>query len=145
MKQEWQDYLSKIGVADKLFEIIEKKISDVELIFNDKIDRIFVSNNQENQQIAYTSLWLFSDRKVYECKNFISKDDYDVLVFKERVAYVNIQKSDYTDLHTPTQDSILNVICYLTNANLSCSLNAVGINVKYLLGLLQDVYLANIK
>lgn len=144
MKQEWLQYLQEIGVAEILFDNIDKKIQEVSSIFNTDIQEIFVSNNRTEQEVVYTSLWLFAENKAYECKSFISKEDYDVLVFENKVSYVNITKSNFSDFDNPSQDSSINVVCYIDTSNLSCTFNAVGINSKYLLKLIKEKYLRNL-
>jgi hypothetical protein len=145
MRQEWLSYLDEIGVPQRHIGIVEKKIDEVSKIFGVEILRIFISNKRtEDQQEEFKSLWLFTADKAIECKNFISKDDYDVLYFDHKVTYVNIIKSNYDDRDNPVQESSLSAICFLTTSNLSCTLNAVNINVKFLLNIIKEVYLANL-
>ncbi len=144
MKQEWISYLQEISVPDRYVSNVEKKINEVSSIFNTEIKRIFVCNRQSEQKIEYSSLWLFSEDRVYECKNFISKEDYDVLIFRNKIAYVNIQKSDFDNIENPSTTSSLNAVCLLKDINMSCSLSSVGVNTKYLLELLKEIYLKNL-
>ena len=144
MKQEFLSYFSEIGLSDKLIAIVEKRMLEVSSIFGDEIKRVFICNNYSNQQQVFTSLWFFSETKAFECKNFVSKDDYDVVVFHHRVAYINIMKSHYSDLEEPTDESKLNATCYFQNVSVSCLLNAVGVNSKYLMCILKNVFLNNV-
>lgn len=144
MKQEWSSYLNEIEIVSRYVDIIEKKIEEVSVLFDEEIERIFVSNIRKEEQVEFISLWLFSNNKLFECKNFISKEDYDVLIYKNKVSYINITKSNYSDFDNPSQDSTLNAVCYINGTNMSCLFNAVGSNAKYLLKLIKEIFLPNV-
>lgn len=144
MKAEWNEYLSEIQLPSSLYSIIERKIKDVQDIFGVGIDKIFVTNRRTEQGIDFVSIWLFSNGKAFECKNFVSTDDYDIVITRKNISYVSIQKSNYSDINNPSTDSSLSSSCYLANTSLSCSFNAVGVNCKYLMRLLQDEFISNV-
>ena len=144
MKSEWNEYLSEIQLPSSLYSIIERKIKDVQDIFGVGIDKIFVTNRRTEQGTDFVSIWLFSDGKAFECKNFVSTDDYDIVVTRNNISYISIRKSSYLDIANPSKDSSLSCSCYMANTSLSCSFNAVGINCKYLMKILQDEYISNI-
>ena len=125
MEQVWKDYLQEIQLPERLLSIIESKINDVQSIFGTEIKT------------------LFSEDKAFECKNFISSDDYDVVYIQNNISYVNVKKSNYVDLRDPVNESSLVCNCYLVNTSLSCSLNAVGANCKYLMQIIQSHFIAN--
>lgn len=143
MEQVWNDYLQEIQLPERLLSIIESKINDVQSIFGTEIKTLFVSNRRTANGVEYLSLWLFSDDKAFECKNFISSDDYDVVYIQKNISYVNVKKSNYVDLRGPVNESSLVCNCYLVNTSLSCSLNAVGANCKYLMQIIQSQFIAN--
>lgn len=145
MKQEWNNYLQEIQLPERLINNVENKIAEVEYIFGVRIDNIFVSNRRTEQGVEFLSLWLFTEDKAFECKQFISLDDYDVVFIQHNVFYINTKKTNYPQLGSPTNDSSLVCNCYLGNTNISCSFNAVGINCKYLMNIIKSRYIANLR
>ena len=145
MKQEWLEYLRLISLPERLCSIVENKIKEVQSIFDVECSIIFVSNRLTEQGVSFMSLWLFSDDKAYECKEFLSSDDYDTVYTRKNVVYVNIKKTNYPNLESTQENSNLSGTCYLGTANLSCSFNAVGENCIYLLNLLKSEYISNVK
>lgn len=143
MKKEWIDYLQEIQFPERLFAIVESKIKDVQLIFGTEIINLFVSNRRTEKGIDYLSLWLFSDNQVFECKNFISTDDYDVVFVQKNILYVNVKKSNYENLQNPINESSIVCNTYLSNTGLSCSFNAIGSNCKHLMHIIQTKYIPN--
>lgn len=143
MDQAWNNYLKEILFPERFLTIIESKINDVQSIYGTEIQTLFVSNRRTENGMEYLSLWLFSEDKAFECKNFISSDDYDVVYIQNNISYVNVKKTNYVDLHNPVNESSLVCNCYLANTNLSCSFNAIGANCKYLMQIIQSYYIAN--
>ena len=143
MKQEWKDYFQEINLPERLFANIECKVEEVQSIFGSEITQVFVSNRKTEQGIEFLSLWLFSINKAFECKNFISSEDYDMVYIRNNVSYVSINKINCTNIDNPMADSVLISNNYLANTNLSCSFNAVGRNCKYLMDILKSMYIPN--
>lgn len=143
MRQEWKTYFETIKLPEQLQTIIENKIQEVQSLFDVNIEDIFVSNRRNEQKIEYISLWLFSNDRVFECKNFISLDDYDMAPIGGNIPYVNVQKTNYSQISSPTEDSVLTISCYVGRGILSCTLNAAGINCKYLINILKSRFNSN--
>lgn len=144
MKEDWINYFAEIQLPPRLITNVENKIIEVQSIFGVEIEDVFISNRRTESGVSFLSLWLFTSDKALECKNFVSEDDYDILVVKNKVFYVNIKKTNYTDLENPTGDSNLVCNCYMSNTNLSCSFNALGVNCKYLMNIIKTRYISNV-
>ncbi len=89
-----ETYLDDLNFPDefygRIYEIIRFYVD-----IGYEIERIFISEyiNADDQRV-YENLWLFSDGRVMEAKNFIVEDDFDSLPTANFV-YWNIKKENY--------------------------------------------------
>lgn len=145
MKEDWTNYFSVINLPEKAKEIALKKCSEIEYLCGIEIADIFISEVKKETGIDYKSLWLFSsDEKVFECKNFITEDDYDILCLHKNVAYYNIVKKNLDDIDNPTEISTMTVNSYIRGISMTCDFMATGLNCKYLIDISRKYYLPNL-
>ena len=109
MKEGFIDYLKSIGIT----EILQKRIATIYEYFEkmcpEEITDIFVTDYiKDDASREYESLWFLSERYLMEAKRFVADDDFDMLNFKEKVAYWNIKSQDY-DFKKATEKSRLHI------------------------------------
>ena len=144
MKENWNNYFSVIRLPEKLIEIITKKCSEIESLCSVELVDVFVSNVRKESGEEYKSLWFFSsDEKAFECKNFITDDDYDILCLHKNVAYFNIIKKELDDVENPSNESSMTVNCYIRGISMVCDFSATGVNCKYLVAISKKYYISN--
>jgi hypothetical protein len=97
MKDNFLEYLSKIGITPSISSRIEQIYKYYEKICPDTITDIFISDyiKKDDNQREYESLCFFSENYCMEAKQFITKDDFDMTSHKKRVTYWRTQSQDY--------------------------------------------------
>jgi hypothetical protein len=109
-------------VKDRVNTVINLNSKIVEMNILD----IFISNmNNDDGAKEYTSLWLFTDQFIVECKNFLSKNDFDITPHINRISYCSIAPIEF-DFETVTDKS--SVVIHCTMGNMSCQLIATDEN-----------------
>ena len=107
MKEEFIKYLKSIGLTETLCKRIETIYEFYRDLCPDEITGIFVTDYIiEDGSREYENLWFFSKKYAMEAKQFITKDDFDILPIKNRINYWTIQKWDY-DFKKATEKSRL--------------------------------------
>lgn len=140
----FEKYLTDIAVSDVAKNRISAILSNLSTLYaNMSFQDIFLCEIMNNGVREYTSLWLFSDSHVVECKNFLNQDDFDLAGIKNNVLYFNIKKSDYDNLENPIPNSNISISILFNNARLSCNLIANGENCKYAINIARKYFLAN--
>jgi len=96
MKKEFIEYLKSIGIPVALFEKIETIYELYKELCPDEIMGIFVTDYiKEDGSREYENLWFFSEKTCMEAKQFITKEDFDIIRIKKRVNIWNIRKYNY--------------------------------------------------
>ena len=145
MKQEFSDYLNAIGCPQSMVERVEYLIGFVQNLYGLEATDIFVGTNQNEENVDYTSLCLFSENDVVECKSFMSTIDVDIVKFKENISYFYMKYNsvDYSGVNEGAPNT-LRVKCLIPNSEVSFLLVAFRENTKYLDSLTKKVIIPNI-
>lgn len=143
MIEKFESYLSTLPLTGA----IRTRINEV-LILNDRIisldiEDIFICEmkNKEGER-TYTSLWLFTDTYCMECENFLTTEDFDIVVYKKKVKHAAIKPIEFDFLETSSKSSI-QINCYLTEGT-SCNLIGTETNCMQALKIYQKYFLANL-
>lgn len=131
MKAEWSEYLEGIGIRALFMKRAEEVVDFYANLYRDHINDIFVSeyiDKDGNRQ--YEGMWLFSDERVCEAKNFLHEDNYDSAIIKNQVKLWRIKKIDY-DFKSATSKSRL-VVEFSLVTNISGTLKASHSNCDHL-------------
>lgn len=94
--EKFNDYLENLpltkAVKGRIFEVLNMNND----IFNAQIEDIFICElkNEEGAR-NYTSLWLFSQDICIECKDFLTRNDFDITPLKDEVTYCSIEIQDF--------------------------------------------------
>lgn len=141
MEDKFVTYLNEINIPESVQNRIDIILTEINSIYsNFKIEDIFVSQVRQDNNITYTSLWLYGKNFCMECKNFLNTDDYDVAFLNNNVHYFNIVKSSFDGTSANDASSIsINVLL----GKCSCTLSAVGKNCINALSLAKKYYLEN--
>ena len=96
MKEEFIEYLKSIGIAVALFKKIDAIYELYKELYPDEIMDIFITDYiKEDGSREYENLWFFSEKTCMEAKQFITKEDFDIIRIKKRVNIWNIRKHNY--------------------------------------------------
>jgi hypothetical protein len=88
------DRANFVGVPMKMR--IEQIYNDFKLICPEPITTMFVSEYmKDNNEMEYEGLWFFSPKFAMEAKNFMTKEDYDILKIRNSIVYCEIIKSNF--------------------------------------------------
>lgn len=143
MRKEFSDYLAKIGAPPILVARVDSILDFYSDILHIPVDDIFVSEyiKQDNTR-EYENFWMFNATSMMEAKQFLVKDDFDLMPFKRRIKYWRVEKSDY-DFRTSKDSSRLHLeinIEHLGNGDFKASRE----NCDYLRDVLVKYLIPNI-
>lgn len=140
----FDQYFNELVLSESIKNRIQDIATNISLLYTGiEFSDIFLNNITNSGILEFTSLWLFSENYVVECKNFINEDDFDLTVLNKNVLYFNVKKSDYDDWENPTACSRVVFNMLVNNGKLSCNLNASGVNCKYAFKIVQKCFLRN--
>lgn len=147
MRKEFENYLESIGIKKPLQERIAEIFEFYRGLCPDKITGIFVSDYiKEDGTREYENLWFFSERYNMEAKQFVTKDDFDIMPMKGRIAYCTVEKEEY-DFRKATEKSRLNLKFYVnppTITTVSGTIKASKENCDYLRDILRKYIQPNL-
>jgi len=122
---------TKNGIPESVMSTVDETITTIEKYYGIEFEELFISNEQNDGHEEYSSLWLFSDQDVVECKNFLLKFDVDIVKYKGSVRYVNIILNGKDTLENPQETSSMKLVVSLIN-EIGCTLFATGQNCQRL-------------
>lgn len=144
MKTEFYAYLADIGINDIFLEKAENVYSFYENIFGEDFINIFVSDYySEDNQRNYESMWLFNKTKLFEAKQFLLKDDFDMAPYSEGIFYLQLEKTEY-DFNKATHKSRLIISVELID-KIPCRFKASANNCDYLKKIYREILVPNAK
>ena len=137
-------YLEDINVS----EITQKRIEEIydsirQLYETVEIEDIFVCDFNNNGNKEFTSLWFFTNNQIIECKNFMTKEDFDLTGLKKNVIYFNLKKANFDKWDAPEDNSSINIDILFNSGKLSGNLNSSGKNCKYAVDIAKKYFLPN--
>lgn len=92
MKEEFEAYLNDINVAQPVKNRVDVILKEISSLYEGLvITDIFVCQ-VKNEEVNYTSLWLFGAGFCIECKDFLSRDDFDLAYLNGNVYYMRFYK-----------------------------------------------------
>ena len=146
MKESFKNYCAAIGMSEVAQERVERVITELTSLYdNMQFDDIFINDMFRNGERTFASIWLFNEKYIVECKEFMTDDDYDLAIFDKTVQYFNIRKKDYSDLENPTEKSNITIdATFGYNAGLTCSFMANGKNCKYALNVAKKYFISKL-
>lgn len=127
MYQNDLKWYREIGFPEAVVDAAEVMAVRVEKYYEMEFNRLFISNTRDANHEDYSSLWLFTDKDVVECKNFLIRLDVDITKYKDRIKYFNIISNDYSSIESPNVDSILKLEVSMVT-EIRCIFDAVGTN-----------------
>lgn len=132
MEKMIDEYLSAIKATEIVKQSVDKCLKDVENLYNIKFDDIFINTKLDAGAIVYSSLWLFSDSAVTECKSFLNQKNYDLAIFKNNIEYVETKMKEYSVDGEASDNSSVLVSASFCQGDISLDLSAIGSNCKFL-------------
>lgn len=123
MKEEFEAYLNDINVAQPVKNRVDVILKEISSLYEGLvITDIFVCQ-VKNEEVNYTSLWLFGAGFCIECKDFLSRDDFDLAYLNGNVYYMRFYKINMKQ-NEVKDNSVLTFSAQISN--MSCTLMAVG-------------------
>ncbi len=114
MLDKFEDYLGVLPLTQVVRERIDTVIDLNAKIVNADFMDIFICEMKDKEGAKeYTSLWLFTNSLLVECKNFLSEDDFDVVPYINRVRYCSIKPIEF-DFKSVTAKSSITIDCSLS-------------------------------
>lgn len=131
-----------IGLSEVAQKRVDVLLGELSTIYEGiELNDIFINELNRNGERTFQSIWLFSDKHIIECKDFLSSDDFDLAVFKDNVQYFNIIKKEYTELENPSEKSSVSIHVTFGKVELSADFTAIGINCKYALTIAKKYFI----
>jgi len=145
MRKEFIKYLVSIGIITRaLRERIETIYECCKKLCSNEITDIFITDYiKEDGSREYENLWFFSEKTCIEAKQFITKNDFDIIRIKKRVNIWNIQKHKY-DFKKATDTSRL-FLRVNFGFNIDGELKATKNNCDYLRKIILKYVVPNLK
>jgi len=96
MKEEFSQYLRRIGITETFLGRIGTIYEFYDEICPDEITGIFVTDYIAEEGLReYENLWFFSQDYCMEAKRFTAEDDFDITPIQNRIRYYRVRKQDY--------------------------------------------------
>lgn len=107
--EKFNDYLESLPLTKAVKGRISEVLSMNNEIFNFQIEDIFICElkNEEGAR-SYTSLWMFTKEVCIECKDFLTRNDFDIAPLKDEIHYCSIEIQDF-DLKNSNEKSFVKV------------------------------------
>lgn len=143
MLEQYEAYLGVLPLTKSVKDKIEETIVLNKKIVAAKILDIFICDikNLDGTK-TYTSLWLFTDTLAIECKNFLTKHDFDMAQYHKSIRYCSIEPIEF-DLDTPTNLSSVKV-SWTFNSSVTGTLTATEDNCIKAFEIYKKYIVANI-
>lgn len=140
----FNDYFSDIALSGIMKTRIQDLCNSIESLYcGIEFMDIFLCDIINNGSKEYTSLWLFNENHIVECKNFMYQDDLDLTGINKNVLYFNVRKSNYDNWDNPGINSNVAIDIVLNSGKLSCNFIANGANCKYAINIAKKYFLSN--
>lgn len=142
MKESFNNYFETIQAPDILISRAEALISIAQSLFSFDVDDVFVNTMKNKEQIDYSSLWLFAGDRLMECKEFLTRQDIDIVKLGSNQKYFNLVFDNFDNLENVNLQSTAKatIVC---NENISSILFACGKNCEYLVSLSKKYFIPN--
>jgi len=142
-KLEIGAYLEAIDMP----EIFRKRVFMIYEFYHkicpEEIKSVFVTDYlNEDGTRQYENLWFFSEKCIMEAKQFITKDDFDIMQIKKITSYMEIQKENY-DFNKATEKSKISLFFGLKIA-IQCQIKASKENCDYLKEIILKYFIPNL-
>lgn len=144
MKNEFEEYLNSINASEVVKNSVNECIKDVEWLYSLEIKDIFVNTNMDKGSVVYSSLFLFTESHVVECKSFMNLKDYDLACFFKGIQYIDTKLTDFSEEGMKSENALVNISVIFIPGNLTSDFFAVGQNCKTLVDLAKKYLYINI-
>jgi len=143
MIEKFESYLQQLQLSN----VVRSRIDEVLILnynmINKEIIEIFMGEVKSViGRKTFTSLWLFTDEFAIECKEFLSKNDFDIAPYKNRIQYCSI-KADNSDFSTYDINSFIEIKLHFIDS-ITGTLTASGENCQHAYELYKSLIIPNV-
>ena len=128
--------------------VVKKRIDELIILnsklINEEILDIFICDMKNHDGTrTYLSLWLFAEKYVFECKNFLNTYDFDITPYFKKIDYCYIKPINF-DFETTNEKSSVNIFGALGENTIELiateqnCLKALDVYKKYIIRNLVD-------
>ena len=148
MNTAMEEYLDAINIGRTLTGLIEQRLKAFTFLCptDETIAQIFVTNRVADKSgySQWHSLWGFSEKYLFEARNFITDDNADVSPYFQSISYLGIESKRLATDAPPTDASRLSVELETGVGHTYNQLSAIGMNCQYLLQIVRERFVPNI-
>lgn len=143
MNSDFNKYLTDIGLTSVAIERTDEILDFYQTILKLNISDIFISEyvNNENNKI-FENLWLFTSNQVGEAKDFLNRDDFDLVTLENSITYFQIEKEEFNFIDANTKSRLH--IHISDKSKTTCDLKASHNNCIHLKAIMEKYILPNI-
>lgn len=143
MIEKFESYLQQLQLTD----IVKSRIKEVLILnynmINNEIIDIFIGEVKSViGRKTFTSLWLFTSDYAIECKEFLSKNDFDIAPYKNRIQYCSIKAENF-DFTTSDVNSFVEIKLHFIES-ITGTLTATGENCQHAYELYKKLIIPNV-
>ena len=144
MKDEFVEYIRKLGMADPLTERVIKLERAFRVVSPEEPQAIFVSEYQlEDGTRNYESLFLISKNYLAEFKNFVNSTDFEIDRIGGSITNLLFNSEEFDFDSPPNSKSRLSVR-YYTAHTLTANLRASADNCAHLTTIARQFFVTNL-
>jgi hypothetical protein len=144
MKKEFEEYLIGLGMKGSLTNKVENIMNFFEENFSEEIIDIFVEEYiKKDGSREYESLEFFSEKYIFEAKNFMITDENIFWSFVDSFTYIRLIRENY-DFKQTNQSSRFSLHCG-TDKNAIFNLKSSQENCDHLKEILMRYIKPNLK
>lgn len=140
---DFSEYIDKLNLSRIMRERIDEVLIMNQRIISDDFKDIIINDTKsQDGEINYNSLWIFSEKYMIECKNFLSENNFDIAPLNKKIYYAYIKPFKFNLI---SADSSSSVEVYFNFSNsLSGTLTATGLNCNQVLKIYKTYILKNL-
>lgn len=142
--KDYNYYLESLPITRAEIDRINEVLSFTRQIFEFDFDDIFICEMRNNEGAKkYTSLWLFTNDFFIECKDFLTRNDFDITPLKKGIKYCAIEIKDFN--LTDVNETSLFKLQFSFDNNITGNLISTEENCKWALKIYKKYILPKIK
>ena len=144
MSDKFKDYLGDLPLTKVIKDRVDEVIKlNTKIKSGDFLDIFICELKDDEGERTYTSLWLFTDKHLIECKEFLSSINFDVTPYVGIINYCSIESTEYNLDEVSEKSSVK--IHFTMETKISGNLIATEKNCVHAFKIYQKYILANLK
>ncbi len=138
--KRFEKYLDSLAISSVIRKRIEEIFEFYQQVSPEGITDVFITNHTKTDDSEhFDNLWFFSENYIMEAKQFITEDDFDLMILKNRVLHSVIKKKNYNFKKADNESRMMLEVLF--SGSLQAEFKASKRNCDYL----REIFMKHIK